>query len=171
MGFILPVITAIILLYAHFQSRKTLRKSLTGHYLHKLNRSFYVIGILCCLIAVFLLNAAIINWNEEIALLAPITVFIFLVMAFVLLMGYYNYRVVFDDRRIQVTTWTGKRRSITWSSIEHIKYHSTLGYVKLVTNQQNTVVYIHTTGFIEFLKYMELKTTFKAEELKIPFKL
>ena len=171
MGFILPLITAIILFYADFQSRKRLRKDPTGHNYLKLNRSFYVIGILCCMVAAFLLNAAIINWNEEIALLAPIAVFIFLVMAFVLLMGYYNYRVEFDDRRIQVTTRTGKKHSITWSSIKHIKYNPTLGYLKLFTDQENTVVYTHTTGFIEFLKYMELKTAFKSEELKIPFKL
>ena len=171
MGFILPFITAIILIYAYFQSRKRLRKDPTGHYYLKLNKSFYVIGIFCCMVAAFLLNAAIINWNEEIALLAPIAIFIFLVMAFVHLMGYYNYRVVFDDRRIQVTTWIGKKHSIMWSSIKHIQYNPTLGYLKLFTDLENTVVYIYTTGFIEFLKHMELKTAFKAEELKIPIKL
>ncbi|WP_010519062.1 hypothetical protein [Croceivirga radicis] len=171
MGIIFPLITGLLLLYADFQSGKKLKKNVHGQFHLRLNKSYKWIGIVCCLIGSFLLNAAISHWNEEIAFFAPFAVLIFFVMGIVILVWYYNYQLVFDDRRIISTNWMRKKRIIEWSDIENIKFNTKSGYLKLYTKLEKIIILQHSTGFIEFLKLMELKTKFRAEELRIPLKI
>ncbi len=169
MGIILPILTGLLLFYADFQSRKRLRKNVHGQFSLQLNPSYKWVGIVCCLIGSFLLSAAILHWNEEISLIAPIVVIIFFVMGSFMLLWYYNYTLVFDDKKIISTNWRGKKRIINWTEIENIKFKATSGYLKLYFKSENIVVLQHSTGFVEFLRQMESKTKHRAEALKIPF--
>ncbi|NAS29990.1 hypothetical protein GTQ40_03305 [Flavobacteriaceae bacterium R38] len=171
MGIILPIITGLFLLYADFQSSKKLKKNVHGQFCLKLNKSYKWVGIICCLIGSFLLNAAIINWNEEIVVLAPIVVSMFFGLGVITLTWYYNYQLVFNGRKIISTNWRRKKRIIEWTDIETIKFNAISGYLKLYTKLEKIIVLQHSTGFIEFLREMESKTRFSTEELKIPFKI
>ncbi|WP_318309823.1 hypothetical protein [Flagellimonas crocea] len=170
MELILPTITGLLLFYADLQSGKKLRKNLHGQFSLKLNSSYKWTGTVCCLIASFLLSAAISHWNEDIAAMATIVIFTFYGMGIIILVLYYNYELVFDDRKIISTNWKGKKRIIQWTDIENIKFNKTSGYLKLYSKIEKINVLQHSTGFVEFLRKMELKTTFKTEDLRIPFK-
>ncbi|MET1259887.1 hypothetical protein ABV409_11105 [Flagellimonas sp. DF-77] len=170
MGMILPILTALLLFYADFQSGKRIPKNVHGQFALKLNRSYKWVGIVCCFTGSFLMNAAIIHWNKEIAVMAPIAISIFFGLGVAILIGYYKYSVVFDDKRIIVTNWIGKKRTIKWTAIENIKFNATSGYLKLYAKVGKIVVLQHSTGFVEFLKRMESNSRFRAEELRIPFR-
>ena len=142
MGIILPIITGLLLLYADFQSRKRINKNLHGQFSLKLNGSYKWVGIVCCLIGSFLMNAAISHWNKEIAIMAPIAISIFFGLGVAILIWYYNYSLGFDDKRIISTNWKGKKRIIKWTDVENIKFNATSGYLKLYSKVEKIVVFI-----------------------------
>ena len=168
MEIVAPLITGLFLLYADKQSRKKLGKNIHGEYTLKLNGGYKWLGMICCLIGSFLLNAAISHWNEDIFLMVSLAVSMFLGMGLFALIWYYNYEIVFDDKRIKSTSWKNVKRNISWSEIESIKFNAISGHLLLHTKTAKIMVFQHSRGFAEFLRMMELNTKFRIEELKIP---
>ncbi|PHR90419.1 MAG: hypothetical protein COA80_16325 [Leeuwenhoekiella sp.] len=170
MGFILPIITALLLSYADLQSKKKLRKNIQGQYLLKLNKSFKWLGIICCFICSVLVSQTLVNWNPEIAILAPLTCLMLLIMGVLLLLPYYRYAVLFDTRKIQVTGALGKTKQIEWTAVQKVSFNSITGYLKLVSPKETMTINRHTIGFDQFLEYLELHTRFKAKDISNAFK-
>ncbi|WP_442845681.1 hypothetical protein [Leeuwenhoekiella sp. H156] len=170
MGFILPIITAILLGYADLQSKKKLKKNIQGQYLLKLNKSFKWLGIICCFICSVLVSQTLLNWNPEIVILGPLTCLMFLLMGLLLLIPYYRYTVLFDTRKIQVTGALGKTKQIEWTAVEKVSFNSITAYLKLVTPKEKVTINRHTIGFDQFLEYLELHTRFKAKDISNVFK-
>lgn len=160
-GLLLPIITVALLLYADFKSRKKLRKDFHGKYQLKLNKSYKWVGFACCLIGSFLLNAAITAGNEEIYAIASVAILMFFVLGILILIWYYNYEVVFDDNKVTLANWKGKKSTFNWIEIENLKFNTSSGYLKVYTKSNKHLVFQHSVGFVEFLKMMESKTRFR----------
>jgi len=161
MGILLPILTGLLLLYADYKSRKKLNQNIHGQFSLKLNASYKWVGFACCLIGSFLLNAAISNWNEEIYLMASFAVLMFFGIGILLLIWYYNYELVFDEKRITATNWKQNKKTIHWMEVEKVEFNATLGYLKLYSKNIKMVVFEHSVGFVEFLRNLESKTKFK----------
>ncbi len=161
MGILLPIITAALLLYADFKSSKRLRKNIHGKYQLKLNNSYKWVGFACCLIGAFLLNAAISAGNKDIYAIASVAILLFFVLGILTLVWYYNYEVVFDDKKINITNWKGKKNTLSWTEIENMKFNASSGYLKVYTKSGKHLVFQHSVGFVEFLKMMERNTRFR----------
>jgi len=168
MGILIPILTGLLLLYAGFQSKKTLYKNVNGEFSLRLNKAYKWVGIICCFIGSLLLNLAFIHWNEEIYLMAPLAILMFFGIGSCILIWYQNYEVLFNENKIKIKNWQGKEKVLKWSEIEDIKFNSTSGYLKLYSKSKKHIIHQHSVGFMDFLKIMELKTKFRKEKLKIP---
>ena len=83
-------------------------------------------------------------------------------------MFYYKHRVVFDEKMIYVTSWTGRSDEMSWEEIEDVTFSQVLGYLRLFSGNKKLNIQIHLVGFVELLRLMEDKTKFRAADLKLP---
>ena len=162
-----PLIMGALLIYSDLQSQKRIRKNVHGKFFLKLNSIYKWLGFLCCFIASFILGFLITHWNTEIYILGPLTVFLFLSMGIGVLIWYYNYEVIFDQKRIVVTNWKKRQLTIMWNEIENIKFNVVTSNLKIYSKMISINIPQQTVGFVEFLNLMEERTGYKAHELKI----
>ncbi|CAM1358273.1 hypothetical protein [Tenacibaculum xiamenense] len=164
---ITPLIMGGLLIYSNLQSQKRIRKNVHGKFFLKLNSIYKWLGFLCCFIASFILGFLITHWNTEIYILGPLTVLLFLGMGVTVLIWYYNFGVVFDQKRITRTNWYNAKSTISWNEIENIKFNIITSNLKIYSRVNSITIPQQTVGFVEFLNLMEEKTGYKAHELKI----
>jgi len=156
-------------LYSNYKSNKRIQRNVYNQFSLKLNKSYLWVGIICCLLGSVLMSAAIKHWNKDIYIMSSLTVVFFLGMGIIVLSWYYNYELIFDEKRIIASDWKRKKITTKWSEIENIKFSVISGYLKLYSKNERIVVHQHSIGFVEFLRFMEMKTNYTKEELKIPF--
>lgn len=93
----------------------------------------------------------------------------FLIMGLLVLVPYYRYTVLFDTRKIQVTSALSKTKQIEWTAVEKVSFNATTGYLKLIAPTEKVTIYRHTIGFDQFLEFLELHTRFKAKDISNTF--
>ncbi len=164
---LISLITGIVFWYSETKSNKKLKKEITGRYSLKANLVYKVVGIICIIIGVILVNVMILNWNEEIKVIAPIVASMFLISGTLITMFYNNFRVEFDELRIIITNWIGQKKTFYWNEIIKINFVSSIKCLKIKSKTKQTLINQDAIGFISFIEMMELKTDYSRENLKI----
>lgn len=164
---LISLITGILLWYSEVKSNERQRKEITGSFLLKANLAYKIVGILFILIGMILVNVMILNWNEEIKVIAPLVACFFLIPGIMTTMFYYNYRVEFNESRIIVTNWKGKKKIFNWNELIKVSFISSIKCLYLKSNSKKTLINQDSVGFISFIEMMELKTDYTTEKLKI----
>ncbi|WP_138432816.1 hypothetical protein [Winogradskyella algicola] len=163
---LVSLITGIVFWYSETKSNKKLKKEITDRYSLKANLVYKIVGIVCIIIGVILVNVMILNWNEEIKVIAPIVASIFLISGTLITMFYDNYRVEFDELRIIITNWLGKKKTFYWNEIIKINLVGSIKCLKIKSKTKQALINQDTIGFISFMEMMELKTGYSMENLK-----
>ncbi len=164
---LISLITGIILWYSETKSNERQKKEITGRYSLKANLVYKIVGIICIIIGMILVNVMILNWNEAIMFIAPIVALMFLIPGIVIIMFYYNYRVEFDESRIIVSSWKGVKKTLYWNALIKIKFIRSIKCLYIMSNAKRTLINQDSIGFINFIEMMELKTDYTADNLKI----
>lgn len=165
---LISLITGILFWYSETKSNERQKKEITGRYLLKANLAYKVVGIISIIIGIILVNVMILNWNEEIKVIAPIVACMFLIPGIFTTMFYYNYRVEFNDSRINVTNWKGTKKTFNWNELIKVNFISSIKCLYIKSNSEKTLINQDSVGFVNFIEMMELKTDYTTEKLKIP---
>ena len=137
---LVTLITGIVFWYSETKSNKKLKKEITGRYSLKTNLVYKIVGIVCILIGVILVNVMILNWNEEIKVIAPIVASIFLISGTLITMFYNNFRVEFDELRIIITNWIGQKKTFYWNEIIKINFVSSIKCLRIRSKTKQTMI-------------------------------
>lgn len=154
---LISLITGILLWYSEVKSNERQRKEITGRYLLKANLTYKLVGILSIIIGIILVNVMILNWNDEIKIIAPIVACIFLIPGIFTTMFYYNYRVEYNESRIIVTNWKGAKKIFKWSELIKINFINSIKCLFIKSNSEKALINQDSVGFINFIEMMELK--------------
>lgn len=154
------LITGILLWYSEVKSNERQKKELTGRYVLRANLSYKVMGIITIIIGIILVNVMILNWNDEIKVIAPIVVGIFLIPGIFMIMFYHKYRVEFNEKRIIVTNWKGAKKTFSWNELTKIKFISSIKCLYIKSNSERTLINQDSVGFVNFKEMIELKTNY-----------
>ena len=164
---LLNIATGLVIWYSERKSNERQRKQLTGRYLLRANLAYKAVGIITIIIGTILANIMILNWNEEIKIIAPIVVSMFLIPGIFTTMFYYNYRVEFNESRIIVTNWKGTKKVFNWNELIKVSFLGSIKCLYLKSNSEKTLINQDSVGFIHFIEMMELKTNYTIKKLKI----
>ena len=149
--------------YSEIKSNERLKKEISGRYRLKANLTYKISGIVLIMIGVILINVMILNWNEEIKIIAPITTCLFLIPGIFTVMFYYNYSIEFNELRIITTNWRGVKKTFNWSDLIKVKFFDSLKCLYIKSNSDKTLINQDSVGFINFIEMMELKTDYKLK--------
>jgi amino acid transporter len=84
------------------------------------------------------------------------------------LMYYRNHKVTFSDNAIVATNVYGKMKEIKWNDISDIRFKALSGLLILTTQSEQIKVHRHLVGLSKFVEFIETKTKWTSEELKVP---
>lgn len=164
---LISLTTGIIIWYSETKSNERQKKEITGRCSLKANLAYKAIGMICIIIGMILVNIMILNWNEEIKIIAPLVASMFLIPGILIIMFYYNYRVEFNESRIIVTNWKGTKKTFYWNELTKIKFINSLKCLYIKSGTERTLINQDSIGFINFIEMIELKTDYTTEKLKI----
>ncbi|MGB0186376.1 MAG: hypothetical protein ACPF88_05520 [Flavobacteriaceae bacterium] len=151
------IISGILLFYFDYKAKKRIRKNLNGKFVLKVDVTGKWLGIICCLIGVFLLNMMLLYGNKDIYLFASLTTGLFLFLGSITLMWFYNYELIFDNEKLIVTNWLNNKKVVLWKEIKRIKYLKMYRLLKFYTESIEISVTQDSEGFIEIIKMIESK--------------
>ena len=135
-----------------------------------MNRLYQTLGLAGVGSAVVFIAVALFIHEKEVYIISTLMVLLFGGLGVPCLMYYKNHKVTFNDKTISVQNWKGKTNNITWTEINRIKFNPFSGYLKIYGLDKKLTIHQHLVGLKEFVKKMEEKTKWKANELKLPFK-
>ena len=161
------LITGIVLWYSEIQSNKRQKKNISGKYVLRASVIYKITGIVTTIIGLTFTNLMILNWNDDIQIIAPLVSGMFLIPGIAITMFYYNYRVEFDDTRITVTNWKATKKTFHWHQLSKVRYLGSLKCLYLKSSTHSTYINQDSVGFINFMEMLESQTNYTAETLKI----
>lgn len=164
---ITSLVTVLLFWYSEVKSNQKRRKEITGRFVLKANLTYKIVGFITTFIGILLANAVMLHWNEEIAILGPVTTSIFLIAGILTLLFYYNYSIEFDNKRIIATNLKNSMKSMLWSEVDTITYSRGLRFLFVKSSSEKIVITQDSVGFISFIEMMETTTEYTAEQLKI----
>ncbi len=165
------VLISGILFYINKKSTEGVEKNIEGKYELRMNVVCKWIGLLCLIISAGTIVGSVLFYEEGVLTWVAMILLIFGGLGIVLMMYYNNHRLTFDDQSIMFKSWTGEVTNVKWYEIKEINFSSVWGYLKLRTSSQDLKISHQLVGLIQFVVMMEAQTSFKAKELKLPFKL
>lgn len=160
---LISLTTAIVFWYSETKSNERKKKEISGRYLLKANIIYKIAGILFIVIGLILINVMILNWNEEIKIIAPITACLFLIPGIFTSMFYYNYSVEFNESRIIATNWKGTKKVFKWNELTQIKFINSIKCLYLKSNSKKLLINQDVVGFINFKEMIASKTNYRSQ--------
>ncbi len=157
------LLTGVLLWYSETKSNERQRKEITGRYLLKANLAYKIVGITLIIIGMVLINVMVLNWNDEIKIIAPIVVCVFLIPGIFTTMFYYNYSLEFNASRIIVTNWKGTKKIFNWNELIKINVIRSIKCLYIKSNSKKALINQNSVGFINFIEMLELKTGFRLK--------
>ncbi len=157
--------------YMNEGASRKIEKNKNGETELRMNKLYQILGYTCIVMTSIFLVAALYYQDRELYLIGGIILLIFGGLGVSLLMYYRNHRLIFNDQRIIVYNWRGKPKQLNWNEIEQIKFNLISGYLKVTSNATKLIIHQHLVGLKVFLKKMEEKTKWKAEELNLPINM
>ena len=159
------IILGLAFWYSDKKSKQILKKELSGSFIIKANPIHKISGFILIIIAVVLINIMILNWNEDIQVIATVTACLFLIPGILLIIYYYNYNIEFNEVRVIITNWRGTKKIFKWSDIVKVKFIDSLNCLYIKANSSKTFINQDCVGFISFIEMMELKTNYKLDTM------
>lgn len=155
------IITAGLLWYSEVKSNERLKKEISGRYRIKANFTYKISGFLLIIVGILLINVMILNWNDEIKIIAPVTACFFLIPGIFITMFYYNFSIEFNDVRIIITNWRGSKKAFKWDELIKVKFIRSLNYLYLKTKNDKILINKDSVGFVNLIEMIVLKTNYK----------
>lgn len=167
---LIGVAVSFVMLYINKAASKPVAENAEGQRVLEVNKLYLVIGWLGIAMGVGSLLLMVFMWEPGIEVPAIISTLLFGGSGYMMLLYYRNHKVVFDEERVTVIGWTGKRFSVKWAEINDIKFNSLSGYIKLYGLGEKANIHFQIMGIKSFLDMMEAKTNWRAKDLRIPFR-
>ncbi len=141
----------------------------SGQYSLKMNTLYGVISILGILLG--LIIATMIILEDDSLIYAVIILFMFLGSGVPLFLLYKNHYLKFDSRVVEVKNFIGRQKSIQWLVVQNISFNHLSGLLTISDSHENKIkIHQHIVGFATFIKTLEEKTNWTAEQLRLPIK-
>ena len=111
------------------------------------------------------------EYSLEIFIVSGIFFVGFGAMSVVIIMWYWNHRVIYNENGLTATSYYGKKQWIAWNEIKRVKYSAFSGLVVVSDSHGNSVkAHQHLVGFVSLVRAMQSqakKYHFDYEELPL----
>ncbi len=164
------IIIGLIMTYLNKSGNKEIDRNDIGQIELRMHRLYFYGGLVCVIFALVFVGAAIYVNEIELYFIGFAMLLLFGGLGILCLLPYKNHWIAFDDNTISVYNWAGKKKTIQWNKIENIKFSSVSGYIKIRTPDDTVSIHQHLVGLNMFIKKMEALTSWREEDLKIPFR-
>ncbi|MEZ4888933.1 MAG: hypothetical protein R3E32_29675 [Chitinophagales bacterium] len=163
------VIIHLIMSYISTYVNTDVSKNSKGQYVLRANKFYKNAGLIVLCLAIFIIFMMLYTEGKDKITLAIVFGGLMLSLPIYCLVYYYNHRVIFDDKRIQKTGFTGKTTETTWAEIISISFSPFSSSLKIHLERRRVIkISNQLVGFISFVEMMEKKTKWTAKGLKLP---
>lgn len=141
-------------------------------YFLRMNKFYIIAGYIAMCICLVFIIGFIIALEFELAVFVMVF-FIVLILGGLGLLGvllYRNHYLLFSSTKIEVRSVFGKTKITTWNKIKNVSFSQNSGLITITDDGQKLKVHQHLVGLSKFVAYMEDKTEWTAERLKLPVK-
>jgi hypothetical protein len=158
-------IVIVMVRFFRYASRKNPKADAAGNKILKLPKLFGIIGLLSFLAGLAVVVYGIIDFQ-----IANIFAELFLFLALSLLglplvfMTWIS-RVWLNEKEISKTTMFGKKTTLEWSEVKHVKYARLIQELKISAGRKRISCSLYLIGFPELLKAVEKQTGFTKDKI------
>lgn len=166
------LVTGILLRYLNKATGKIVKPNGIDQYFLRMNKFYDIAGYIAMCLCLFFIIGSIIALDFELAVFVMVF-FIVLIFGGLGLLGvllYRNHYLLFSSTKIEVRSVFGKTKITTWNKIKNVSFSQNSGLITITDEGQKLKVHQHLVGLSKFVAYIEDKTEWTAERLKLPVK-
>ena len=166
------LLTGIFLKYLNRATGKIVKPNGINQYFLRMNKFYNIAGYIAMCICLVFIIGSIITLEFELAVFVMVF-FIVIIFGGLGLLGillYRNHYLLFSSTKIEVRSVFGKTKITTWNKIQNVSFSQNSGLITITDDGQKLKVHQHLVGLSKFVAYMEDKTEWTAERLKLPVK-
>ncbi len=166
------LLTGIFLKYLNRATGKIVKPNGIDQYFLRMNKFYNIAGYIAMCICLVFIIGSIITLEFELAVFVMVF-FIVIIFGGLGLLGvllYRNHYLLFSSTKIEVRSVFGKTKITTWNKIQNVSFSQNSGLITITDDGQKLKVHQHLVGLSKFVAYMEDKTEWTAERLKLPVK-
>jgi len=156
---------SLVMAFLNKGASKNISGNHIGEFELRMNRLYQFLGFFCLGIAAITIFATIYLQEEEILFIVICVLLFFVVLGLPCLLFYNNHKLIFNDERIIVQSWTKKLQKISWREIEEISFNKFSGYLKIKGANKEMAIHQHIVGLKQFTNKMEQRTGRNVAEL------
>ncbi len=167
------LITFVVTLSLTYLTKLTGKKvtaDLNGKIELRMNKLYVIVGLISMIMGIgFALVFAFIGEFDRGSIIGLVIMLVFgLGLGLPCLIYYQNHRILFDNQSIQATDGLNKTEKIKWDDIKSIRFNHFSGKLTIKDTSKIIKLHQHLVGLSTFMKMLEERTKWTAEELKIP---
>ena len=166
------LLTGIFLKYLNRATGKIVKPNGIDQYFLRMNKFYNIAGYIAMCICLVFIIGSIITLEFELAVFVMVF-FIVIIFGGLGLLGvllYRNHYLLFSSTKIEVRSVFGKTKITTWNKIQNVSFSQNSGLITITDDGQKLKVHQHLVGLSKFVAYLEDKTEWTVERLKLPVK-
>ncbi len=167
------VVLSVILTsrYLSKATNKEVVRNELGQYLLRMHKLYYIVGIIAFVFGAIFSITPIITKDADIVsyIIMFLVLFLFGGLGLLAVLYFKRHYVLFDDTKIEVGSPFGNIKCILWTEITKAKFYPSSGLLTLTNKTgEKMKLHSHLVGFPRFIEQLESKTTWTAQQLKLP---
>lgn len=151
------------------KNRKIVKPDNQGNYQMRLNRYYFVVGILFNVAGLAMIWGFIFSEKEDAPIFGIILGLLMSIFGIISLIWYARHKVVFNSEEVIINNFWGERKAMKWSEIHSIEFNGQTMYIELMTKSiVKAKFHLHLKGLVSFVDMMEKNTRWTAKHLDLP---